>query len=258
MQERLQRIFNQKNLPLYGVCDFASLLPLLPCRAAARLPQNAKCVVMVAFPYKTPIEPQNISRYATVPDYHTVCGEILNALAAELQAEFGGNWAPFVDNSPIPEVKAAVLAGLGVRGKNGLLITREYGSYVFLGELVTDVALPTATPRRGSCMLCGACTSACPSGCIGGDKSACLSAVTQKKGDLTPAEAEKIIAAGCIWGCDICQKICPHNLVAENTTLEPFLQDVRPAWHLGDPIEGRAFAWRGEKVIARNANLFKK
>lgn len=258
MQERLQKILRKKGLPLYGVCDFASLLPLLPCRAAARLPQNAKSVVVVAFPYKTPTEPQNISRYATVPDYHAVCGEILAALATQLQAEFGGSWAPFVDNSPIPEVKAAVLAGLGVRGKNGLLITLDYGSYVFLGELVTDVDLPVATPRRSSCMQCGACTTACPSGCIGGEKSACLSAVTQQKAPLTPKQETQIRQSGCIWGCDICQKVCPHNLVAENTFLEPFLQDVRPAWHLGDPIEGRAFAWRGEGVISRNAKLLEK
>ncbi len=256
MENTLQEILKQTGLP-FGFCAFGDLDPLLPCRAAARLPQNAQSVVMLAFPYKTAVEPQNISRYATVPDYHAVCGEILQTLADKLQAAVGGSWVPFTDNSPIPEVKAAVLAGLGVRGKNGLLITREYGSYVFLGELVTDVPLPT-TAHKGACMLCGACVAACPSGCVGGDKSVCLSAVTQKKGELTPAEAEKIIATGCIWGCDICQKVCPHNIVAKNTPLEPFLQDIRPAWHPGDPIEGRAFAWRGEQVIARNANLFKK
>ncbi len=257
MKKQVQSILQQSGVPLYGICRFADVLPLLPCRAAARLPKDAKSVVMVAFPYKTEGQPQNISRYATVPDYHTVCGHILQGLAAQLQAALGGLWEPFVDNSPIPEVKAAVLAGLGVQGKNGLLITKNYGSFVFLGELVTDLVLP-ATAHSGQCANCGACAAVCPSDCIGKEKSTCLSAVTQKKGDLTLEETEKIRATGCIWGCDLCQNVCPHNQSAQNTPIAAFTKEFLPSWHPGDPIEGRAFAWRGEKVITRNANLLKK
>lgn len=256
MQAEVQKILKNNGISLFGACAFADVLPLLPCRAAARLPRDPKTVLVAVFPYKTAGEPQNLSRYATVPDYHTVCGGMLENAAGELQATFGGQFTAFVDNSPIREVKAAVLAGLGMQGKNGLLITQKYGSFVFIGEIVTDLALPT-TAHSAFCADCGACTAACPAGCIGGDRSVCLSAVTQQKGELTEAQSQMMRDNGCIWGCDICQNVCPHNRQAQNTDIPAFLEGFRAGFAPGDPIDGRAFAWRGQQVICRNAGLIK-
>ena len=128
-------------------------------------------------------------------------------------------FALFADHSPIMEVDAAARAGLGVLGMNGLLLTPGYGSFVFIGELITDADytlvtgepipdFPADPPR---CEGCGLCVKACPAGCRAGDRSGCLSALTQKKGDLTPEETAAIVKGGLVWGCDACQLACPHN-----------------------------------------------
>lgn len=246
-------IENLINVP-FGFCAFSEVEDrLLPCRAQSRLPENAKTIIMFAFPYKVEEKPPlNISRYAAVPDYHEVCGEMLSSLAESLKESYPENkFEYFIDNSPIPEVYAAVSAGLGVRGKNGLLITKEYGSFVFLGEIVTDLYIE---PQKssGECLGCGICLERCP---VGLDKSRCLSALTQKKGELSPEQQEKIKKSGCVWGCDICQECCPHNKDIEKTGITQFVSGYRNEYIKGEEISGRAYAWRGEKVILRNADL---
>ncbi len=148
--EQIGRILTSCGAALWGICAFPPERELLPCRAASRLPEHPCRVVMCAFPYRTEDSPgRNISRYAVVADYHRVVRSALEQAADKLSARLGGAFVPFVDASPIPEVACAVRAGLGVRGKNGLLITREYGSFVFLGELVTDLPLPCSPPDTG-------------------------------------------------------------------------------------------------------------
>ncbi len=241
----------------FGFCAFSEISDrLLECRAKQRIPENANTVICFAFPYKVCEQPpENISRYAAVPDYHTVCGDQLKKIAVALCDENEGySFEPFIDNSPIPEVAAAAAAGLGVVGKNGLLITEKYGSFVFLGEVVTDMPMKTDT-LFDMCENCGICAAACP---VGLNKSRCLSALTQKKGVLTAEEEKKITDSGCIWGCDICQNVCPHNKNAENTQNADFISGYRNRYKSGEDISGRAFAWRGEKVIKRNAELCAK
>ena len=238
----------------FGFCDFSSIKDrLLPCRAAARLPENAKTVIVFAFPYKVKeAPPQNISRYAAVPDYHGVCGKLLETLAAALGNAYTDYcFSPFIDNSPIPEVEAAVRAGLGVRGKNGLLLTEEYGSFVFIGDIVTNMPLPT-DDRFAECINCGACMRACP---VGLRKDSCLSAVSQQKRELSAEQAKMLKDSGCIWGCDICQNVCPQNKNTKITDIAEFACDYRDRYTAGEDISGRAFEWRGEKVILRNSLL---
>ena len=251
----MEQIIKSITAAPFGVCGFSAFAErLIPCRAVARLPKEPKSIICFAFPYKVKDErPENISRYAAVPDYHKVCGAVLEDIAAALKTKYPQNeFSPFTDNSPIPEVAAASAAGLGVIGKNGLLITPRYGSFVFIGEIVTDMAF-AATDDARFCHDCGACRAACP---VGLSKKDCLSALSQQKKPFTPDECQKIIKGGCVWGCDICQEVCPYNKGAELTFISEFKNGYRHRYVPGEDITGRAFEWRGEKVISRNARLF--
>ena len=230
-------------LPLWGLCE-----------------HEGKHVIAAAFPYLLPeghYAGRNISRYAVVRDYHGVCGARLERACALLRAAFPGeefHW--HCDSTALPEVELAVKAGLGVRGKHNLLITEEYGTWVFLGEIVSSAKLTVNCQLSTiNCDACNACVSACPSGALGKngfDKTKCLSFITQKKGELTPEEAALLKETGTVWGCDICQEACPHNRGARIEPLPEFL--IEPIARVTEetPIEGRAYAWRGEGVIRRN------
>lgn len=260
----IHNILNKNNLPLFGICGYEQLVSfLLPCRAAARLPKNAKSVIVVLFPYylgEEAYEGANLSRYACVRDYHEVSAEFFNRAISELCKTFPEeSFEFFADNSPVPEVRAACLAGLGVRGENGLLITPEYGSWVFIGEIVTSLELPqTGDGEIHSCLKCGKCRSYCPAEAIGkngADNALCLSDITQRKGELTEAQKQLIISSGCAWGCDVCQRICPMNKNAKITEIPEFLNSVSVKAEAGGSLDGKAYAWRGKKVIERNLDF---
>lgn len=249
--------------PLWGVCKFSSIENnLLECRAKSRLPQNAESVLVACFPYLLPKENykgSNISKYAVVTDYHDVAINRLKNACEELSELYPENtFVPFADNSPIPEVRAALCAGLGVCGKNSLLITEEFGSYVFLGEIVTDLKFEATENAAKNCIGCAKCVKACPAAAIsenGTDSTKCVSAITQKKGELTEKEKELMINCGCVWGCDICQDICPMNKNAAVTQIKEFLSDPEPVLTGETDFDGRAYAWRGKKVIERNLSI---
>lgn len=263
--ERLWPYLKEAGITEAGAVSFASCLPLLPCRAAARLPENAAAVVVCGFPYYIKIEgKRNLSRYAAVPDYHRVVMAVLEPLCSQLSAEFLAEFVPFVDNSPIREVDAAARAGLGVVGKNSLLLNPRWGSWMFLGEIVTSLPLACTEGPARPCMGCGQCKRACPAGCIGEegiDASRCLSAITQKKGELTSEEASLVQKGGLLWGCDQCQEVCPYNREAEETYLSLFREDVRPFLPKGDigpGVKSRAYGFRGPAPLLRNAELLEK
>ena len=240
-----------------GFCRFEGLKDMLiPCRAINRLPKNANTVIVALFPYKVKeAPPKNICRYAAVPDYHVVCGNMLEAAANRLKEIYPDNsFQAFIDNSPLPEVVAAAKAGLGVIGKNGLLITEQYGSYVFLGEIVTDLQFEFEEAQIEACLGCGRCRTACP---VALDKENCLSKITQQKKELSAKQAQLISEHGCVWGCDICATVCPMNHKAQTTYIKEFTQGYRDCYTAGEDIQGRAYAWRGEGVILRNAQLLK-
>lgn len=245
--------------PDSGVCAFETVSPfLLPCRAASRLPERPQSIIMMIFPYRFPDTPdRNLSRYACVPDYHIAAGAVLQAAADRCAALYPDyHFVPFLDNSPIPEVKAAAAAGLGMIGRHGLLIHPTYGSFVFLGELVTDLPLAPTGNGITYCPGCGACAAACPGGCLPDHgREHCISAISQKKGDLTTDEAALLKQGGLIWGCDRCQEICPMNHSAAIAP-HPCFTDYMPRFLPEDPaFDTRAYAWRGRSVPLRNARL---
>ncbi|MBE6763341.1 MAG: epoxyqueuosine reductase [Ruminococcaceae bacterium] len=243
-----------------GVCAFdTEKRPLLSCRAASRLPDGARSVIVVLFPYAFADDrPRNLSRYACVPDYHTAAGAVLKGFAQSLCERFENErFEPFMDNSPLPEVACATAAGLGVRGDHGLLISDRYGSFVFIGCIVTTMSLPASEQAR-ECLHCGACAEACAGGCLpSAQRDTCVSALTQKKGELTNAQTEAIRAGGLLWGCDACQEACPMNRGKEIaphpcfTWYDPWLSQTSL-----DDLTDKAYGWRGKAVLRRNIELF--
>lgn len=250
-------------VPDYGVCDFSELHPyLLSCRAAARVPKNAKSVILCVFPYRFATDnKRQLSYYACVPDYHAAAGAVLEAAAKKLADTFSSfSFVPFIDNSPIPEVYAAARAGLGVIGDNRLLIHPTFGSYVFIGEIVTDMEITPTDAAVTHCEHCGACSTACPGKCLPGtDRARCVSAISQKKGELNDQETALLQKGGLIWGCDTCQEACPHNKAATFAP-HPCFTDCIPTLLDADDarFSTRAYAWRGAAVPLRNKRLLGK
>ena len=261
-KEALVRVMKENGVECYGVCPYEELRGReLSCRARERIPQGVRSCIVLLFPYRVAKIRGNVSAYAAVKDYHTVAGERLGTISARLREEFPGySFEWFCDNSPIPEVWAAARAGLGVIGRNRLFIHRRYGSYVFIGEILTDMPLPPdGTGNVESCIGCGACEAACPMSILPEfGRASCLSDITQRKGGLTEEEEGLLRASGCAWGCDICQEACPMNREAALSPLPEFRESYRPSAEEGEHAPDRAYLWRGEKVINRNLRILKK
>ncbi len=224
-------------------------------------------VIMLAVPYlsKTNSRKSNISAYAIPRDYHLYFKELFDELLPQLKKRFPQfRFAGFADHSPICETEAAVKAGLGVLGKNRLLLTQKYSSYVFLGEIFTNAILPTELQPLTHCQSCGACQAACPKFSHDG---VCLSELTQKKGSLSKEEEAYLLQYKVAWGCDICQAVCPYTKRALTTgsiftpipffserTLENVTSDTLECMD-EDDFRARAYAWRGRETITRNLKL---
>lgn len=256
-------VLNECRIKILGFCDFNKVKnDLINCRSRCRLKENTKTIISCAFPYKISLEDgcaRNISRYAVIQDYHVILRRILSEAVVKLQESFSENYFDFfIDSSPIPEIKAACYCGLGVVGDNGLLIVPKYGSWVFLAEIVTDLGLVYEDRKIKGCLHCGLCKRMCPSLGALEDKTLCISKVSQQKGQLTDFQKSLLKRTNSVWGCDICQEVCPMNNLAEDTYLSEFEKNVFPFVKIGDydKLENRAFQWRPKNVIERNIKIF--
>lgn len=217
------------------------------------------CVVFL-IPYFVGQKTTNLSVYAQVRDYHRYLMELCGRLQAYLE-ERGADlpFMGFTDTSPISERDAALKAGLGFLGENGLVLNEVYGSFFFIGEFFLGRALEPQEPvETRRCPACGKCLAACPTGAIRDpERKRCLSLLSQKK-VLTPEEKALVDGADCKWGCDLCQNVCPFNEKAERSPI-PFFQtdliDSLTPEAVEAPKEAfreRAYAWRGRNVLRRN------
>lgn len=227
-----------------------------------------KTAIVVLFPYYCgEFSGANLSKYTFGKDYHKVALEKLKFIAESLGIS---DYKAFSDIGPEIDRTLALNSGLCFKGLNQMCINHKYGSYFFIGYIVCDIDVEFDTPRSEECMKCGKCISSCPGGALtdGFCQARCLSYITQKKGELTPDEQELIAKNKMVFGCDVCQDVCPHNKNISITPIEEFKTSVLHTLSLSDIDElsnkefkekygDRAFSWRGKQVIKRNLEIIK-
>lgn len=169
-----------------------------------------------------------IARYAWGRDYHAVLGEKLQYFASGLRAEFGAESQWYVDTGPMMDKALAARSGLGWYGKNTNILTEQFGSWVLLGELLTDLLLEQDTPLERTCGSCRVCRVACPTGALDTeyqiDGGKCISYLTIEHRGSIPRDLRTKMGDW-VFGCDICQDVCPP-------TMQPFLKtaEERREW----------------------------
>ncbi|MFH1688427.1 MAG: tRNA epoxyqueuosine(34) reductase QueG [bacterium] len=213
---------------------------------ASKLFDGAKSVIVLGLNYYQENSPQippgqgRISRYARGRDYHKIIGKMMKQLSIGIESvvdqEAKRQDRPilkqWVDYGPLLERPYAVKAGLGYIGRNSSLINKRFGSWTLLGEIVTSLDLEPDSSwpgEHGRCGTCRRCIDACPTGAIveGGrtiDARKCLSYLTIEHRGEIPTEAARAMARG-LFGCDICQEVCPHNLERQQVTSRVLLQN---------------------------------
>ena len=195
------------------------------------LVDGAKSVISLSYNYfpKVKINEINnfkISKYAYGEDYHEVIKDILKEMVAELQEEIGEfGFRVFVDSAPVLEKAWARKSGLGWVGKNANLITKKHGSFYFLAEIICDLELEYDLAVTDHCGSCRACIDACPTQAIVSDRivdgSKCISYATiELKNEIPDYFNGKM--DDWIFGCDVCQDVCPWNRFSAPTLQEKF------------------------------------
>jgi len=196
-----------------------------------------------------------VSRYALGRDYHKLLRSRLQKLAdriAGVTGPFGHR--VFTDSAPVLEKALARNAGLGWIGKHTLLLDRDAGSWFFLGEIYTDLPLPTDAAPTAHCGTCTRCIDVCPTRAIIApyrlDARRCISYLTIELRGAIPVELRPLIGNR-IFGCDDCQLVCPWNKFAQPTTEA----DFTPRSGLESPHLAELFAWSEQEFLARTEGM---
>jgi len=167
-----------------------------------------------------------VAKYARGRDYHKVVRGRLQKLCERIAGETGEfGYRVFTDSAPVMEVELAARAGIGWRGKHTLLLSRDAGSWFFLGEIYCDVPLPVDAPEKERCGTCQKCMEVCPTQAIRApyqlDARRCISYLTIEHKSAIPEELRPLIGNR-VYGCDDCQLVCPWNRFAKQTQEKDF------------------------------------
>lgn len=273
IKEELKALFGEEHITSVAHLPF-SLCRVTNARLYEKHNFHPQSVILFLIPYFA-AEPDNFSAYAAAEDYHFYAEELYARMTERLRALYPtGDFLGFADHSPIDERDAAIRAGLGVYGKNRLLLSSAHGSYQFIGEFLSTLPAEAFGEVTSSpftlCIGCNACLSACPTGILRGESTECLSAITQKKGELSEEEQTLMRRVGTAWGCDECQKVCPYTREAlyRGTAITdiPFFKenlithlDTQTVEEMPDELFARrAFAWRGRQTVLRNVKILEE
>jgi epoxyqueuosine reductase len=246
-EETERHIRERRTRGLFADMRFTMAQPEVSCHPETLL-FGARTVVSAALCYYAP-EPERRPGHGRLASYtwYDAYAELREKLEA-LGARLGGNYRVLVDENQHVDREAAARAGVGFYGKNTMLITRRFGSWVVLGTLVTEAELEPTSPLELDCGSCTLCIEACPTGALDEpgtlDATKCLSYWTQSS-QAIPEEYEAALGAQ-VYGCDICQDVCPWNRGIEKrradaplpTGAEPHVSLVE--WLESDPDELRA------------------
>lgn len=265
-EETESHILDRRARGLFADMRFTMAQPETSCHPE-RLLANARTVVSAALCYYTP-EPDRPQRHGRLPRYawydaYAELREKLDALGRRLK----GNYRVLVDENQHVDREAAARSGVGFYGKNTLLITRRYGSWVVLGTLISDHELAATPPLGLDCGSCTLCIEACPTGALDEpgtlDATKCLSYWTQSARPI-PKEYEEALGAQ-VYGCDICQDVCPWNRGIEKRRAgHPLPEEAEPHVDLVDWLDSepgelreryaRLYVPRNDgRVLQRNA-----
>jgi Uncharacterized Fe-S protein len=208
----------------------------------------------------------SVSRCSWGIDYHRVLKDKLEKLSRFLEDNFNCRTQVFVDTGPFVEREVAKRAGLGFVGKNCFVINPEFGSFIFIGEILTDMYVMPDNAIGEECGDCTLCLKACPTGALCApytvNAKKCISYLTQCK-DIKYEDYKSI--GNSIYGCDVCQRVCPKNKNAKHSAHEEFIPEkwnVHPdtSYILGmdkkafeDTFKKTSSGWRGRKNLQRNA-----
>lgn len=266
-----QRFFAWLDQGMHGEMSYLSRNPKRRTDPSLVLP-GARSVIMLGLNYYQPRPGPlpnghgQIARYAVGQDYHAVIEKLLHQLIGQLPDvhdgdKAGANYRAYVDYGPLLERSYGEQAGLGYIGRNSMLINRLFGSYFFLAGIITTLQLEPDNPaieNHGRCGECNRCVEACPTQAILPDgvidARRCISYLTIER----PEEISAPLATRMgdwLFGCDICQEVCPHNQRAQPTTHRPLLSDSGMGHFL--PLDALS-AWGpdSEEVVAlRNTPL---
>lgn len=237
--------------------------------------ENAESIIVCAFPYFVEdVVDSNLSKYCYGTDYHIVVKEKLQQIADYIDSEIEGfQYMIFADNGPLVDRYLASVSGIGYYGINNNIITDEYGSFVFIGYIINNYYFESDKKSEKSCAKCGKCITSCPGKAILGNfemnPKKCLSYITQKKEDLSEDEKIALKNNKKIFGCDICQDVCPHNISISKTNIKEFKEEL--IYNLKEEeinnisnkefrrrYKEKAFSWRGKKIIQRNIEILER
>lgn len=234
--------------------------------------EDGKTIISIAFPYyyEGDNNENGFSIYTKRLDYHRVVRKYLEEIKVFIES-LGGKAECLVDSNSLPERYIAYLAGVGFIGRNNMIITEKYGSYVFLAEIITDLDFEAEDKRKfeeisdyKECGTCEICYKECPTKSINKNRinpNICLSYITQKK-DIDNKEIN--LLKGNVFGCDFCQLKCPYNEEVESNAIVEFetlmYMNDSPEVFAGmnnkffkEKINATSCGWRGKNVIKRNA-----
>lgn len=259
MKEHLQKFLAEEHITEFGFLPLDQSNIIHP----HLLPKDVKTAVVLVVPYDSGTAYfDGISSYAHIKDYHRYFQELFGRLLPKLRSEYPDEiFFGFADHSPIAEKDAAAKVGLGMLGCHSLLIHPKYGSYVFIGSILTSMEVDCKIYEIKHCNACGKCQSACPTEAIEGGKinpAKCLSAISQKK-NLSDEELTLLRLHHTAWGCDVCQSACPYNINRSFTDIPYFVKerhDLFSAQEIADMSNDEfaqyAFSWRGKNRILQN------
>ena len=276
MKTQIIRIARAQKISDIGFCDIADYnieaknlkRSSVFAKEEKEILENARTAIVCAFNYYAGAEKGNISRYAQGEDYHKIVDAKMRPIA-ELLEKGGFSAKVFADTGFLNERLLAVQSGIAFIGKNRMAISPEFGSYFFIGYVLTDCELEKDKKCDQACANCGKCEAVCPLGALkdGFCEEKCLSYITQKKGELTGKEEQAIKNANTVWGCDIYQEVCPHNRDIPVTEIDEFRKNRIINLEISEEISNkefkkmygnRAFSWRGKGVLIRNQKILQK